>query len=109
MAISAVWFWPELAQAAVSFGEMGQNVAQNAKGIAKGITAGGFAAGVGMGVWGVIDMYKATHSQGQQSPVRGVVKILLGGLLLGLGEFLGAGSATLFGTDQTSGLGELGL
>ena len=33
----------------------------------------------------------------------------VGALALGLGEFLGSGSATLFGSDQTSGLGELGI
>ena len=110
LAITAIWmFAPEIAQAAVAFGEMGQNVAENAKGVAKGITMGGFATGAGMGVWGLIDMYKAVHSQGQQSPAKGLTKLLIGALLLGVGEFLGSGSATLFGSDQTSGMGELGL
>jgi uncharacterized membrane protein len=110
LAITAVWmFAPEIAQAAVAFGEIGRNVADNAKGVAKGITVGGFATGAGMGVWGLIDVYKATHSQGQQSPARGLTKCLVGAVLLGVGEFLGSGSATLFGSDQTSGLGELGL
>jgi hypothetical protein len=108
--IAAVWtFSPEIAQAAIAFGEIGRNVADNAKGVAKGITMGGFAAGIGMGVWGCIDMYKATHSNGQQSPARGITKVIIGALLLGVGEFLGSGSATLFGSDQTTGLGELGL
>ena len=110
VAITAVWLLaPEIAQAAVAFGEIGRNVADNAKGVAKGITMGGFATGVGMGVWGGIDMYKAAHSNGQQSPAKGLTKIMIGALLLGIGEFMGSGSATLFGTDQTSGLGELGL
>ena len=110
ISITAVWaFAPEIAQAAVAFGEIGQNVAENAKGVAKGITMSGFAGGVGMGVWGCVDMYKAAHSQGQQSPARGLTKVIIGALLLGVGEFLGSGSATLFGSDQTSGLGELGL
>ena len=110
LGITAVWLLtPEIAQAAVAFGEIGRNVADNAKGVAKGITMGGFATGAGMGVWGLIDMYKAAHSQGQQSPARGLTKLMIGALLLGVGEFLGSGSATLFGSDQTSGLGELGL
>ncbi len=54
-------------------------------------------------------MYKAAHSQGQQSPAKGLTKLMIGALLLGVGEFLGSGSATLFGSDQTSGMGELGL
>lgn len=55
---AAAWlFAPELAQAAVAFGDMGQNVADNAKGIAKGIQYVGFAGGLGMAVLGVVDMY----------------------------------------------------
>ena len=50
LAAAAIWlFAPELAQAAVTFGDIGQNVADSAKGVAKGITVGGFAAGAGMG------------------------------------------------------------
>ncbi|WP_278593735.1 hypothetical protein [Bilophila wadsworthia] len=60
LAVAAVWLLtPELVQAAVTFGDIGQNVADSAKGVAKGITVGGFAAGAGMGVWGCIDMYNA--------------------------------------------------
>jgi hypothetical protein len=63
LGITAVWLLaPEIAQAAVAFGEIGQNVAENAKGVAKGITMGGFATGAGMGVWGGIDMYNAFHN-----------------------------------------------
>lgn len=63
LAAAAVWLLaPELAQAAITFGDIGQNVADSAKGVAKGITVGGFAAGSGMGVWGCIDMYNALCS-----------------------------------------------
>lgn len=63
MGMAAVWlFAPEIVQAAVTFGEIGQNVADNSKGVAKGITMAGYAAGAGMGVWGTIDMYKASYS-----------------------------------------------
>ena len=102
-------FAPEITQAAVTFGEIGQNVAENAKGVAKGITLAGYAAGAGMGVWGTVDMYKATKNQGQSTYAGGLTKVVIGALALGLGEFLGSGSATLFGSDQTSGMGELGL
>lgn len=61
MGMAAVWlFAPEIAQAAVTFGEIGQNVADNSKGIAKGITMAGYTAGAGMGVWGCVEMYKAS-------------------------------------------------
>ena len=57
MGMAAVWlFAPEIVHAAVTFGEMGENV----KGVAKGITLAGYAAGAGMGVWGTVDMYKAS-------------------------------------------------
>ena len=100
---------PEIVYAAVTFGDMGRNVADSAKGVAAGITMAGYCAGAFMGVWGGIDMYKAAHSQGQQSPARGLTKIMIGALLLGIGELMGSGSASLFGSDQTSGLGALGL
>lgn len=110
MAITAIYlFAPELAQAAIGFGEIGQNVADNAKGVAKGITMGGYAAGAGMGVWGCVDMYKAGKQQGNSTYAGGITKVIIGALALGLGEFLGSGSATLFGSDQTTGLDDLGL
>jgi hypothetical protein len=62
IALSAIWvFAPEIVQAAVAFGEIGQNVAENAKGVARGITMAGFAGGAGMGVWGCVDMYDASR------------------------------------------------
>ena len=62
MGMAAVWlFAPEIVQAAVTFGEIGQNVADNSKGVARGITMAGYAAGAGMGVWGTVDMYKASY------------------------------------------------
>lgn len=110
LSVAAVWlFAPEIVHAAVTFGEIGQNVAENAKGVAKGVTLAGYAAGAGMGVWGTVDMYKATKNQGQSTYAGGLTKVVIGALALGLGELLGSGSATLFGSDQTSGMGDLGL
>ncbi|MDR3812162.1 hypothetical protein [Bilophila wadsworthia] len=110
MGMAAVWlFAPEIVQAAVTFGEIGRNIADNSKGVAKGITMAGYAAGAGMGLWGTVEMYKATKQQGQSTYASGLTKVIIGALALGLGEFLGSGSATLFGSDQTSGMGELGL
>lgn len=110
MGMAAVWlFAPEIVQAAVTFGEIGRNIADNSKGVAKGITMAGYAAGAGMGLWGTVEMYKATKQQGQSTYAGGLTKVIIGALALGLGEFLGSGSATLFGSDQTSGMGELGL
>ena len=109
---AAVWlFAPELAHAAITFGDIGQNVADSAKGVAKGVTMAGFASGAGMGVWGCIDLYKASKGQSGQTGnyAPGVAKVVIGALALGIGEFLGSGSATLFGSDQTTGLDELGL
>lgn len=72
LAAAAVWlFVPELALAAVTFGDIGQNVADSAKGVAKGVTMAGFASGAGMGVWGCIDLYKASKGQsGRQATTR---------------------------------------
>ena len=110
MGMAAVWlFAPEIVHAAVTFGEIGQNIADNSKGVARGLTMAGYAAGAGMGVWGCVDMYKATKNQGQSTYAGGLTKVVIGALALGLGELLGSGSATLFGSDQTSGMGDLGL
>ena len=110
MGMAAVWlFAPEIVHAAVTFGKIGQNIADNSKGVARGITMAGYAAGAGMGVWGCVDMYKATKNQGQSTYAGGLTKVVIGALALGLGELLGSGSATLFGSDQTSGMGDLGL
>ncbi len=110
MGMAAVWLCaPEIVHAAVTFGEIGQNIADNSKGVAKGITMAGYAAGAGMGVWGCVDMYKATKNQGQSTYAGGLTKVVIGALALGLGELLGSGSATLFGSDQTSGMDDLGL
>ena len=110
MGMAAVWlFAPEIVHAAVTFGEIGHNIADNSKGVARGITMAGYAAGAGMGVWGCVDMYKATKNQGQSTYAGGLTKVVIGALALGLGELLGSGSATLFGSDQTSGMGDLGL
>ena len=56
-------------------------------------------------------MYKASKSQTGQSGnyAPGIAKVVIGALALGIGEFLGSGSATLFGSDQTTGLDELWL
>ena len=55
-------FTPEISHAAVNFGDIGRNIAENAKGVAMGITVGGYCAGAGMGVWGCVDMYDASYS-----------------------------------------------
>lgn len=108
--ILAVCFYsPNIVAAAVGFGEIGENVAENAKGVASGIIMGGNAAGVGMGVWGCVDMYKAGKNQGQATYGGGMTKLLIGAGLLGLGAALSSGSTTLFGFDQTSGFDDLGL
>ena len=110
MGMAAVWlFAPEIVHAAVTFGEIGQNIADNSKGVARGITMAGYAAGAGMGVWGCVDMYKATKNQGQSTYAGGLTKVVIGALALGLGELLGSASDSLFGSDQTSGMGDLGL
>ena len=100
---------PDAADAAITAGEMGLNIADNAKGVAKGITMAGFATGIGMGLCGGIEMFKAAKERNDGSYKSGMVKVLIGSVLLGLGEALGSGSATLFGSDQTSGLNDLGL
>lgn len=106
----AIWlFGPEIAQAAVTFGEMGENVAENAKGVAKGVALTGYLIGAVMAILGFVEMYKASKGPGQSTYPGGLAKLLIAALILGLGAFISSGSATFFGSDQTSGLGELGI
>ncbi len=109
IAVGIVYLFPELAQAAITFGEIGSNVADSSKGVAKGITMAGYAGGAGMGVWGCTEMYKAGKGHGGATYGGGFAKVMVAVLILGLGEFLGSGSATLFGSDKTTGLDELGI
>ena len=52
-----------------------------------------------------IDMSKATRKIRDKAPTRAeLTKVVIGALALGLGALLGSGSATLFGSDQTSGM-----
>jgi hypothetical protein len=110
LGISAIaLFAPELAPAAASWGDIGRNVGDNAKGVAKGITLGGYAGGLTGGLMGVHEMYKASKRQPESTYMGGIMKVIIGAMALGIGEFLGAGSASLFGSDQTTGLNELGI
>lgn len=100
---------PDFAWANVGFGQMGENVKTNALGVAQGIMYTGFAAGVGMAVWGCFDLYGAGTGRSNASYGKGFGKILVGALLLGLGAFIASGSTTFFGSDQSSGLQDLGF
>ncbi len=74
MGMAAVWlFAPEIVQAAVTFGEIGQNVADNSKGVAKGITMAGYTAGAGMGVWGCVEMYNTSLAPPKTSEVYNIL------------------------------------
>lgn len=70
----AVWLCgPDIAQAAVTFGEMGQNVSENAKGVAKGVTHAGYAAGTTMGVLGFVEMYNASSISSKSNNVYNIL------------------------------------
>ena len=110
LAMAAVWLLnPEIVQAAVSFGEMGQNLGTDSKGIAKGVIMLGYVAGLIIGILGCVEMFKAGKRQGDSSYPGGLIKIVIGAMLLGIGALVGSGSTTFFGSDQTTGLGELGI
>lgn len=68
---------PDAADAAITAGEMGLNIADNAKGVAKGITMAGFATGIGMGLCGGIEMFKAAKERNDGSYKSGMVKVLI--------------------------------
>lgn len=109
MAVCFVHFYIDFALAAVPLGEIGTNVASNSKGLAKGVTMLGYLGGLSLGIFGLYEMYQARNNRGTATYGGGFVKILIGAGLLGIGEVLGSGSASLFGSDKTQGLQELGI
>ncbi len=95
---------------AKGFGQMGLTISENTKGIAKAVEYLGYTGGVGSAVWGCFDMYNAGNGRGNATYADGGRKIMIGAGLLGLFALLGAGSATMFGTDNAAGgLKDLGL
>jgi hypothetical protein len=109
LAVAAVClFAPEIAHAAVAVGEIGQNIAENSKGVAKGVVYTGYAGGAAMSVAGLWDLTQAKGNP-NLGYGKGALKIFVGACLLGVWAIIGSGSATLFGSDQTSGMTELGF
>ena len=107
---ACVLYAPEIVAAAVALGEIGQNVAENAKGAAKGIMYFGFAMATGMFFWGGFELYKASRQgSGGATYPGGFIKIGVAMLILAVSAVISGVSATIFGSDQTTGLSELGL
>lgn len=89
-------------------GDLGENVASNMSGLAKGAQYGAFFIGLVSFIAGIFEFKGVGHKQGC-TVGGGVLKCGVGVCLLGLGAFLTASSTTIFGTDESSGMGELGL
>ncbi len=103
-------FFPEISLGAdQGIGDIGNNITENSKGVAEALQYVGYAGGVGSAVWGCFDMYQAGNGRGNATYASGGKKMLIGALLLGIGAVIGSGSTTIFGTDETTGLDDLGL
>lgn len=110
ISMSAIFLlFPELSLAETSFGDIGNNLTENSKGIAEALKFIGFTGGTGSAVWGCFDLYQAGNGRGNATYSSGGKKIMVAVLLLGISSLVGSGSTTLFGTDQTTGLDELGI
>ncbi|MGL4208169.1 MAG: hypothetical protein ACRCTY_02150 [Candidatus Adiutrix sp.] len=88
-------------------GDIGENIAGNMSGVAKGIQYAAFAGGVMSTVMGIND-FRNVSSQ-KATVGQAVTKIAVGTAFLGLGAFISMSSSTIFGGDESSGMGELGL
>jgi hypothetical protein len=63
-----------------------------------------------MSASGIKNVYDAQKHGGGQVPMsQGLAKFGIGVALLSLGAVIQSGSLTLFGSDQASGVGELGF
>jgi hypothetical protein len=87
---------------------LGENAATQVSGIAKVVQYGAFLGGLVLVVMGLFDFYKAGSSP-QHTVGSGAKKCVVGAVLLGLGAIITAFSASIFGSDQSSGMGEIGL
>lgn len=85
---------------AEGFGDIGNNIADNAGGVAKGAMYVGYAGGV---IMVIMAIFKARESkrEGGHGFGASIVMGLTGIALLSLGVVLSLGSSTLFGSDQT--------
>jgi hypothetical protein len=107
---SLACLFPEVAHAAVALGDMFTNIGTNMKQAGPAIKYGSFAVGGVMSATGVKGIYDSQRAGGGQVPLKdGIIKLAVGVGLLSLGGVIQSGSVTLFGSDQASGVGELGL
>lgn len=91
---------PELAQAAVTFGDMGNNLATSATGMAAGAYKLFVFGGLMMAGMGII-MAGMAHKK-HESAMPGVGIFLAGALLASIVVMMQSGSQTVLGSDSTS-------
>jgi hypothetical protein len=108
MSMLVILFNADMAAAAVTFGDIFQNIGNNAKQIGSAIKYVSFGVGGVMCSTGVKGMYDAQKSNGQIKISDGVAKLAAGIALLSLGTAIQSGAVTIFGSEA-SGVGELGL
>ena len=99
----------EVAMAAPSLGEVGNNIGNSAHGLAAAVRNLAYLAGVVLSAMGIHKL--ATHSQNKQEPLSSGLKLLGGGAaLLAFGYVAQIVGATAFGssTSVQNGLNSLG-
>lgn len=99
---------PNVALAA-DLGSVGETVGDNLKRGAAALKYLSFTGGLYYGISGLKGMYDAQRQQGQVTMGQAATKLGIGAGLAGIGGVIQTMSATMFGSDQASGLGELGF
>lgn len=96
----AVWAMPMTGWAAESLGKLAENAAGDMPGMAKMVQRASFLAGLVFGVVGVLKFRAASRSQ--EGYWGAALYFICAIFLSGIVPLIGGGSATIFGSDESS-------
>lgn len=85
--------------AAQGFGDIGNNIDSNFTGLTNALKAIAVFTGIAMVVVGLAQIISANKRH--ESPVGGIVMVIIGAALASLTAVISSGSTTLFGSDST--------
>ncbi len=107
--ILAILLWPRTLLANQNLGSIGQNIGDNIKAFVPAVKYGGMIVGLVILIIGIANLISANKGHGTVTLGSAIVKIVVGVLLLGIGAIAGSVSSTIFGSDEATGIDELGL
>lgn len=100
LGMAAGLLMPDLASAAIQFGEIGRNIGNNANGMTYGahmffVFLGWVMAGIGV-------LMGFTAHKKHEPATNGILTFLAGVVIISLTAIIGSGSSTIFGSDTSA-------